>query len=146
MPYEIRKLGESRSFPPGNSFLDGAEAGADVLILVGETYVPDPSKTAILVELGTECLGFHTGAAAGAEGSNAVGFARYRNGDDEPSNLVELVRQPATDEVAIAAARAVFEAAGLTVHCDDCPSSRRITVVDQLINLFFRPIRRSVSS
>jgi 3-hydroxybutyryl-CoA dehydrogenase len=44
-----------------------------------------------------------------------LGFARYRNGDDAPSALVELVRQPATAESAIEAARAVFKAAGLEV-------------------------------
>ena len=50
------------------------------------------------VELTTECLGVHTGEDAGQEGSNMLGFARYRNGDDPPSNLIELVRQPNSDE------------------------------------------------
>jgi 3-hydroxybutyryl-CoA dehydrogenase len=70
---------------------------------------------AILIELGTECLGVHTGEAMGGEGSNVVGFARYRNGGDPPSTLVELVRQPSTSKAALAAARTIFEAAGLTV-------------------------------
>ena len=52
------------------------------------------SKAAVLVELGTECLGVHTGETSGEEGSNVLGFARYRNGSDAPSKLVELVRQP----------------------------------------------------
>ncbi len=115
MAYAIRSAGESRSFPPGDPFLAGAESDADILVLLGVPYAPDPARTAILIELGTECLGVHTGEKAGAEGSNAVGFARYRNGSDPPSNLVELVRQPASADSAIAAARAVFEGAGLDV-------------------------------
>ena len=75
----------------------------------------DGSKAAVLVELGTECLGVHTGEAAGEEGSNVLGFARYRNGSEAPSPLIELVRQPNSKPEAIAAARAVFEAAGFTV-------------------------------
>jgi len=67
------------------------------------------------VELGTECLGVHAGEQSGDEGSNVLGFARYRNGSDPPSKLVELVRQPRTRAEAVAAAKAVFEAAGLTV-------------------------------
>ena len=101
MAYAIRRTGESRSFPEGDAFLDGAAEDADVVVLLGAPYEPDPSRTAILIELGTECLGVHTGEAAGEEGSNALGFARYRNGDDPPSDLVELVRQPNTEERAI---------------------------------------------
>ena len=58
------------------------------------SFDADDSKAAILVELGTECLGVHTGEAAGEEGSNVLGFARYRNGSEAPSPLIELVRQP----------------------------------------------------
>ena len=86
----------------------------------GPAYQPDESKQAILVELDIECLGVHTGEQAGEEGSNVVGFARYRNGEDAPSNLVELVRQPNTRESAIDVSREVFEEAGLeVVVCSD---------------------------
>ena len=101
-----------------------------MVVLLGAPYEPDPSKTAILIELGTECLGVHTGEAAGEEGSNALGFARYRNGDDPPSDLVELVRQPNNDESAIEAARAVFEEAGLTVVVS---ADRVGRIVDRLV-------------
>jgi 3-hydroxybutyryl-CoA dehydrogenase len=123
MRHAIIAFGESRSFPAGDDFLEGSydEAAADVLVLLGQPrYHPDPARVAILIELGTECLGVHTGEASGQEGSNAIGFARYRNGDDPPSPLVELVRQPNTDPVALKTARALFEAAGLTVvECND---------------------------
>ena len=120
MTYEIRQSGESRSFPTGDAFLDGGEAGADVLILLGKELQADPSRAAILVELGHESLGVHTGEDAGREGSNVLGFARFRNGDDAPSNLIELVRQPATPDSTIDAARAVFEGAGFEVAvCTD---------------------------
>src|SRR5262245_51950001 len=115
MRYAIVQDGESRSFPPGDLFRAGSVEPrfADVLIFLGTPLVPDASKAAVLVELGSECLGEHTGEHAGEEGSNVLGFARYRNGVDPPSPLVELVRQPRTAESAIAAARVVFEAAGL---------------------------------
>ncbi len=130
MAYAIRRSGESRSFPTGDSFLTGAAEDADTVVLLGVPYEPDPSRRAILIELGTECLGVHTGESAGEEGSNAVGFARYRNGDDPPSDLVELVRQPNTEDRAIEAARAVFEGAGLTVVV----SADRIgRIVDRLV-------------
>lgn len=115
MQYTIVRSGESRSFPAGDAFLSGAADHASVVIHLGSPYRPDPNKQAVLVELGTEALGAHTGEAMGEEGSNVVGFARYRNGDDPPSRLVELVRQPKTAESALAAARVVFEDAGLTV-------------------------------
>jgi 3-hydroxybutyryl-CoA dehydrogenase len=133
MAYEIVRDGPSRSFPDGDAFLDGAEPGADVLIYPGAppaTVAPDDSRQAVLVELGTESLGAHTGESAGEEGSGVLGFARYRNGDDPPSALIELVRQPASDEAAIAAAKAMFEAAGFTVCiCTDQPGR----IVDRLV-------------
>ena len=84
------------------------------------------------MELGEESLGVHTGEAMGGEGSNILDLARYRNGGDAPSNLVELVRQDRTAEAAIAAARAVFEGAGLTVVvCTD--------QAGRIIDRFVRP-------
>jgi 3-hydroxybutyryl-CoA dehydrogenase len=130
MKYAIRQYGESRSFPPGDAFLACAVKDADVLILLGAPFAPDEARKAILVELDTECLGVHTGEASGTEGSNAVGFARYRNGDAPPSPLVELVRQPNTARSAIDAARAVFEAAGLTVVVSADQAGR---IVDRLV-------------
>ena len=130
MRYTIIQEGESRSFPAGDPFLDGASDEGEVTVYLGAPYVPDDSKAAILVELGVECLGVHTGESQGEEGSNVLGFARYRNGDDAPSALVELVRQPHTPEAAIAAARAVLEGAGLTVAlCGDQPGR----IVDRLV-------------
>lgn len=133
MPYEILATGESRSFPAGDPFLLGGRAGAPVLVLLGAPrLVPDPARAAILVELGSECLGVHTGEDAGGEGSNVLGFARYRNGDDAPSDLVELVRQPGTTPGAIEAARAVLGAANLTVAvCSDG--------VGRIVDLLVRP-------
>jgi 3-hydroxybutyryl-CoA dehydrogenase len=115
--YAIVQRGESRSFPAGDPFLTGAVENqvADVVLHLGTKLVPDPGKAAVLVELSAECLGVHTGEHSGEEGSNVLGFARYRNGADPPSPLVELVRQPRTQQTAIEAAKAVFSAAGLTV-------------------------------
>lgn len=112
--------GPSRSFPADeHPFPGGAEA--DVLVLAGERAGEALAETdagawaAVLVELGTECLGVHTGESRGEEGSNVLGFARWRLGDDPPSRLVELVRQPRSLPGAVEAARAALESAGLEV-------------------------------
>jgi 3-hydroxybutyryl-CoA dehydrogenase len=130
MDYTLLQSGESRSFPNGDPFLAGATPDGSVVVHLGTPLQPDATKAAILVELGSECLGAHTGEAMGEEGSNVLGFARYRNGADAPSALIELVRQPKTSEAAIAAARAVFEKAGLTVVVCNDQAGR---IIDRLV-------------
>lgn len=124
MNYEIQSESPSRSFPAGDPFLERSDPHSPVLIHLGDCgrveVHADPARTAILVELASECLGVHTGEEAGEEGSNILGFARYRNGDEAPSKLIELVRQPATMQSAIEAATAVFREAGFEVAlCSD---------------------------
>lgn len=131
--YTILQNGVSRSFPKGDAFLAGASDDADIVILLGGSEgrsLDDTSKTAILIELDTECLGVHTGEASGREGSNVLGFARYRNGNDAPTNLIELVRQPASCQNAIDAAIVLFEAHGFqVVVCADQPGR----IIDRLV-------------
>lgn len=128
--FSIVSHGPSRSFAEGDEFLAQAASEGAVTVHLGGGFEADSSATAVLVELDTECLGVHTGEDSGREGSNAVGFARYRNGNDAPSDLVELVVQPNTDAEAIEAARAVFEAAGLsTAVCADQPGR----IIDRLV-------------
>jgi len=127
MVYEIIDTGHSRSFPAPHPLLDKAEKEGDIVIILGDNAgkalqtLPDAArKTAILIELGAESLGVHTGEARGDEGSNVLGFARFRLGAAPPSALVELVRQPRSTEAAVAAAKDIFEAAGLQVAlCGD---------------------------
>ena len=130
MTYQIISAGESRSFPAGDPFLAGASSESGILIYLGVAHAPDPHKQVILVELGNECLGVHTGEHAGEEGSNVLGFARYRNGDDPPADLIELVRQPNSSDDAIAAARAMFEDAGLQVAVCTDQAGR---IIDRLV-------------
>lgn len=139
--YEIVQQGESRSFPAGDPFLRGAvsTSAAEVVVYLGAPYLADPSRRTILVELADECLGEHTGEARGEEGGNVLGFARYRNGDDPPSPLVELVVQPRTDPAALAGARAVFEAAGLAVAVS---ADRPGRIVDRLVRPFYNAALR----
>src|SRR6516225_5315257 len=113
MRYAIFKAGLSRSFPEGDAFLHGASTadGAEIVLYSGIALRPDPGKAAILVELGHECLAEHIDDKQSAS-SNVIGFARYRNGDDPPSRLVELVRHSTSTDSAIAAARQLFETAG----------------------------------
>jgi 3-hydroxybutyryl-CoA dehydrogenase len=121
-----------RSFPDGDPFLAGAGPleSAEVVLYLGAPHADDPARAAILVELGTESLGVHTGESVGDEGSNVLGFARYRNGADAPSRLVELVRQRNTPDSAIAAARAVLENAGLAVAVCTDQAGR---IIDRLV-------------
>ncbi|QYU66078.1 hypothetical protein J4558_13815 [Leptolyngbya sp. 15MV] len=123
--------GPSRSFPEGDPFLAKAKPGAEVLVVLRGAKAPDAAAhAAVLIELHHDSLGEHTGETNGEEGSNTLGFARWRNGDDPPSPLVELVVQKNTTPAAIAAARAVFEGAGLTVAiCTDQPGR----ILDRLL-------------
>ena len=130
MRYAIVKQGESRSFPDGDPFLEAAAPDGEVVLYLGAAHRTDSGKKAILVELGTECLGVHTGEGCGDEGSNVLGFARYRNGGDPPSSLIELVVQPNSAPSAIEAASALFESAGLEVAVCADQAGR---IVDRLI-------------
>ena len=47
LAYVLKKEGESRSFPDGESFLDGASDYADIVIHMGTTFEADESKIAI---------------------------------------------------------------------------------------------------
>lgn len=145
MTYQIVDTGGSRSFPADHPFLRGAASGGEVLVLLGAragralAEARPEARAAVLVELGTECLGVHTGESRATEGSNVLGFARFRLGDSEPSKLVEVVRQPATPAAAIAAARAVFESAGLEVAvCGDFAGR----IVDRLVRPYYNAALR----
>ncbi|MGZ8263428.1 MAG: 3-hydroxyacyl-CoA dehydrogenase family protein [Burkholderiales bacterium] len=141
MFYELIDTGGSRSFPVAHALLEKAEPQGDVVIIIGDkvgpalqTLASRAHKTAVLVELGTECLGVHIGEARGGEGSNVVGFARFRLGAAEPTDLVEVVRQPRTPETAIAAATEVLEAAGLQVAvCNDFEGR----IIDRLVRPYY---------
>jgi 3-hydroxybutyryl-CoA dehydrogenase len=147
MAYSLIDTGNSRSFPDPHALLQGASAAhGDVVIVIGTEVARGladirerEKKTAVILELGTECLGVHTGESRGTEGSNVLGFARFRLGEAEPTKLVELVKQPATDPAALAAAKKVFEDAGLTVAvCNDFPGR----IVDRLIRPYLNAALR----
>ena len=136
MSYSIVLAGQSRSFPEPHDFLKNAVKDADVVFVLGtdvDSVLPGlEKKKAVVVELGNECLGVHTGESRGNEGSHVLGFARFRLGDAPPTNLVELVRQPKSDATAIAAARQALESAGLGVAvCNDFPG--------RIVNRLLRP-------
>jgi 3-hydroxybutyryl-CoA dehydrogenase len=146
MPYQIIDTGGSRSFPGPHKLLEGAAAEGEIVLVIGarageafRELGAHADKSAVVIELGTECLGVYTGESRGTEGSNVLGFARFRLGDAEPSNLIELVRQPKTPAAAIATARAVFEGAGFKVAvCGDFPGR----IVDRLIRPYYNAALR----
>jgi 3-hydroxybutyryl-CoA dehydrogenase len=142
----VIRSGDSRSFPTAHAFTDSVDPNGASRVFIGvgagQAFRDAGDLTAcpfVAVELGTECLGVHTGEARGQEGSNVVGFARFRLGRADPTPLIELVRQPATNESAVRAARAAFEAAGLKVAvCGDFPGR----IVDRLIRPYFNAALR----
>jgi 3-hydroxybutyryl-CoA dehydrogenase len=149
MDYQVIHAGASRSFPADHPLTAGGKDSGEVVIVVGadagaafRKFRETDRKAAVLavlIELGTECLGMHTGEARGEEGSNALGFARFRLGEAPPSNLVELVRQPRTSEAALAAARGVFENAGLKVAvCGDFAGR----IIDRLARPYYNAALR----
>ena len=143
--YSIVRAGESRSFPAGHALLDRADGGAGRIVIgsdAGRAFagLGDPAAFSfVAIELGTECLGVHTGESRGTEGSRVLGFARFRLGAAPPSDLVELVRQPSSDPAALLAARQAFEAAGLKVaECGDFPGR----IVDRLVRPYYNAVLR----
>jgi 3-hydroxybutyryl-CoA dehydrogenase len=144
--YKIEQAGESRSFPLPHAFTEQADGEGASKVFIGEDAGAAFNAAGelgacpfVAIELGTECLGVHTGEARGREGSNVVGFARFRLGRADPAALVELVRQPGTRPSAIAAARAAFEGAGLKVAvCGDFPGR----IVDRLIRPYLNAALR----
>jgi 3-hydroxybutyryl-CoA dehydrogenase len=142
----IIDTGGSRSFPGPHKLLDAAQRDDGIALLIGRDaggalprVAAPEAKRAILIELGTECLGVHTGESAGREGSNILGFARFRLGDAPPTDLVELVRQPRSPAGAIDAARALVEGAGLQVAvCNDFAGR----IIDRLVRPYYNAALR----
>ena len=149
MQYAILDTGFSRSFPATHPLLTGAAKDlkyARVVIVIGEhagrhakSLKKWKDKAAVLIELGTESLGVYTGESRAEEGSNVLGFARFRLGNAEPTQLVELVRQPRTGEAALAAAKEVIEGAGLQVAvCGDFAGR----IIDRLVRPYYNAALR----
>lgn len=141
MSYTILQAGESASFSTDDAVFQNAEATGDTLLIIGvdggAAYAELAGRNAyklILIELGQECLGVHTGESRGLEGSQVLGFARFRLGNAEPSNLVEIVRQPATPDALVTEARVLFESHGLqTAVCGDFPGR----IVNRLVRPYY---------
>ena len=149
MHYAILDTGGSHSFPAEHVLLTGAAKDlktAEVVIVIGEhagrhakSLKRWKDKTAFIIELGTESLGVYTGESRAEEGSNVVGFARFRLGDAEPTNLVELVRQPRTAVAAIEAAKHLMEGAGLQIAiCGDFAGR----IIDRLVRPYYNDALR----
>jgi 3-hydroxybutyryl-CoA dehydrogenase len=139
MSVEYKSDGISRSFPEGfEAEGDGIVfAGDEVSALLADSMGSD--RPFIAIELGNECLSEHIGLEADGQNENIVGFARFRLGDDDPTALVELVRQPWTNSDAVDQARSAFESTGLTVAvCNDRPGR----IVNRLLRPYFNAVLR----
>ena len=83
--YRIVHGGDSRSFPAPHAFLEAATPQGEARVFLGlqagaalRDAQPLDACPFVAVELGNECLGVHGGESRGLEGSNLVGFARFR--------------------------------------------------------------------
>lgn len=143
MTIRILHAGVSRSFPDGPPAPPAGHVG---LLVLGEDAGGAYRRAAVAaaegfvaIELGTECLAEHVGLDESDVHRSSVGFARFRLGEAEPSQLIEIVRQHWTDPEAVAAARAFFEAAGFkTAVCEDEPGR----IVDRLLRPYFNAVLR----
>ena len=146
MSHQIIRAGKSRSFPVDHPLTAGGKDSGDVVVILGTEagtaflkLGSTVDRAAVLIELSTECLGTYTGEKRGDEGSNVLGFARFRLGDSQPSDLVELVRQPRTAQPAIDAARTFFEQHGLKVAlCGDFAGR----ILDRLLRPYYNAALR----
>jgi 3-hydroxybutyryl-CoA dehydrogenase len=138
MTYQIFQQGESFSFPTRHAFTTQADGQAKAVIFMGseagQAYADQVDSLGgapfVLIELSNECLGIHIGDEEGP--TNVLGFARFRLGSAEPTNLVELVHKPWTNKDALAQAKSSLEAAGLVVAvCQDFPG--------RILNRLLRP-------
>ncbi len=144
--YSIIQTGTNRAFAKDHALIINGGNSPDAMIIFGSEAatalksIQDlAAKFVVLVELDTECLGTITGETRGLEGSNILGFARFRLGEGEPSNLVELVRQPKTSQSAIDAAKDIFRAAGLQVAlCNDFAGR----IIDRLVRPYYNAALR----
>lgn len=148
----IQLHGTSRSFQPGEAFLDLHHEEADILVLLGDAVGQALAATdmsvfrAVLVELDRDCLGALTGEDFGREGGNVMGMARYRIGPGEQTQTIELVVQPRTDREALDAARTLLEEAGFVVAvCNDVPGRILDRLMRPYLNLALDSLDRGVA-
>jgi 3-hydroxybutyryl-CoA dehydrogenase len=143
---QIIDTGKSRSFPNLSEFNLSSNAKADILLIIGQevhqAFKAVSNQNAyqlILLELGEECLGIHTGESLGNEGSHVLGFARYKMGDDPATKLIELVKQPKSKDQSLETAKSFFESFELVVAvCADTPGR----IVDRLIRPYLNSVLR----
>ena len=146
MFYQLIDTGNSRSFPASHALHQKAQVDGEVVIIIGDQVGPAlqalvgrDRKIAILIELGTEGLGVHTGEGRAEEGSNVLGFARFRLGSAPPTALVEVVRQPRSTDTALATAHEIFGNAGLEVAvCGDFDGR----ILDRLVRPYYNAALR----
>ena len=143
---KIIDTGNSKSFPNDFYLSVASDPAAKILTIIGENVrtafaaIQHPEQyDLILLELDLECLGEHTGEKMGSEGSNVLGFARFRMGIDPPSKLIELVKQPQSFEKSIQLATSFFESQNFIVAtCADTPGR----IVNRLIRPYLNAVLR----
>jgi 3-hydroxybutyryl-CoA dehydrogenase len=132
--------GQSRSFPGEVPAMQGRGTILAGTVTAEAIHAAAASNGEfVAVELGNECLAEHIGLEKDAALARIVGFARFRLGTAEPSNLIELVATDWTDTSAVEAAKAAFTAGGFAVaSCADRPGR----IVNRLIRPYLNAVLR----
>ncbi|MCC5886716.1 MAG: 3-hydroxyacyl-CoA dehydrogenase [Gammaproteobacteria bacterium] len=145
MTVEFRVCGDPLALSVPEAPPSGWEDAPDAVVYLGSDawieHRPDADREVVLIELGDALLGSVTGEKAGVEGDNRVGMARFTLGGEQ-RDLVELVTQPGTDPVAIAAARRVIEdIMGLrSAVCRDRPGR----ILNRLVRPYYNAALRAL--
>lgn len=142
---KIIDTGMSRSFPDVSNIVQ-SKSSDEILMIIGQDVQTAFKNVTnlenyqlILLELGMECLGVHTGEKMGHEGSHVLGFSRYKMGDDPATKLIELVRQNNSPLQSITLAKDFFESQEFIVAvCADVPGR----IVDRLIRPYLNAVLR----
>ncbi len=147
LAYTLHDTGGSRSFPAPHALTQNAAASGDVAIFIGagagaayRAMADAASRTAVLIELGTECLGrpHRRGPRQGRRQRARLRALPPRRRRSDESRRTGA-SSPARSAEALAAAKAVLEAAGFVVAvCNDFPGR----ILDRLLRPYFNAALR----
>lgn len=153
MTYSIAGIDQTTSFTRADTFVTASiENGEGRFFLgkeAGRAYLnaSEDASGFSAIELELECLGVYTDVYPSDSRRNTLGFARFRMGDAEPSQLIELVRNLWTSEEAVAAVKRIFETHGYVVAvCQDVPGRIVNTLIRPYLNAALRRLDEQLAT
>lgn len=153
MTYSVIGIERTASFTTSDSFFTSSLESGDGRFFMGDdagkAYLDagEVASAFTAIELDLECLGLYTNVYPSEVHCNTVGFARFRMGDAEPTQLIELVRNLWTSEQAIQAVKEIFEAHGYIVAvCQDVPGRIVNTLIRPYLNAALRRLDEQLAT